>query len=65
MKSLTYHHIMHGGVPLTDIGVKRFVYYALLDGYKKEDIITYLKDIKAFQESGENENNSKKRDRSI
>ena len=51
MKSLTYHHIMHGGVPLTDIGVKRFVYYALLDGYKKENIITYLKNIKAFKES--------------
>lgn len=41
--SLTYHHIKHGGVPMTEAGARRFMESALNDGYPKEEIIRYLK----------------------
>jgi len=46
MKPLTYHHIMHGGVPITEAGIKRFIYFALNDGHSQEEIIAYLKELK-------------------
>jgi hypothetical protein len=49
-KSLSYYHIMHGGVPLTEAGVKRFIGASLIGGYTKEQIILYLKDLKVLKE---------------
>ena len=49
-KSLSYYHVMHGGVPLTEEGVKRFIGASLMGGYTKEQIIVYLKDINIFEQ---------------
>ncbi len=45
-RSLLYYHIQYGGVPITDQGIKRFIFYALLGGYSKKEIEAYLKDLK-------------------
>jgi len=44
MRSLTYHHISSGGVPMTPAGAKRFAYFAILDGHSKDAVLSYLKD---------------------
>ena len=49
-KSLTYYHIMHGGVPMSAQGVKRFIYFALNGGYTEIEVIAYLDNLKRWDE---------------
>lgn len=48
-KDLNYFWIREAGVPVTENGLRRFVFFALTEGdYKEEEVQAYLKNLKEF-----------------